>query len=77
MHFHAYTMTRGDSGEWRIALAKRLSTDAGGVGQAMGLHASAKVDLQTIVAQFQAKMSDLTRFDFGPIPSPASKTEPS
>jgi len=77
MHFHAYTLTHEESGNWRMELARRLSTDAIGVGRAMGLQISAKVELETIITQLEAKMSDQTRFDFGPITNISPKTEPS
>jgi hypothetical protein len=77
MHFHAYRLDPTISGEWRMELAKRLSTDIVGVGQALGLQVSAKVELETIVAQLESKISQKTLFDFGPIADVTPKTEPS
>lgn len=77
MHFHAYRLSRPKGTDWRMELVRRLSTDGAGVGQAMGLLVSAKVELETILTQLNAKISKRTLFDFGPILDVTPKTEPS
>ncbi|HVB79219.1 MAG TPA: hypothetical protein VNE82_04625 [Candidatus Binataceae bacterium] len=65
MHLHAYRFARTPTGDWRLELAKRLSTDAEGVGQAIGLQVTAKVELQTILTQLESKISSKTAFNVG------------
>jgi hypothetical protein len=77
MHFHAYALSEERDGNWKMELSKRFSTDANGVGKAMGLQTSAKVELETIISQLEAKMSRRTRFEFGPITDVNPTTEPS
>jgi hypothetical protein len=77
MHFHAYRLDHAKSNDWRLDLTRRLSTDVAGVGQALGLQVSAKVELETILAQLEAKVSNRTLFDFGPITDVTPKTDPS
>lgn len=64
LHLHAYALKPG-MGEFKLNLATRKSTDAEGVATALGLQASAKVELRVIVAALEAKMSDLTRLRLG------------
>lgn len=77
MHFHAYRLGQDRSVDWRLDLAKRMSTDTAGVGAALGLQVSPKVELETIIEQLQAKISKLTLFDLGPIINVTPTTEPS
>ncbi len=65
MHLHAYRFALTASGDWRLELAKRLSTDVEGVGQAIGLQVTAKVELKTILAQLESKISSRTLFKVG------------
>lgn len=59
MHFHSYQMNReGDN--WRIQLVQRFSTDTAGIARCLGLQAEAKVELDIIVKQLEAKISDGT-----------------
>lgn len=63
MHFHAYSMKKeAKSGEYRLAMASRLSTDADGISICLGLQAEARVELAQIIAALQAKISSATRF---------------
>lgn len=77
MHFHAYRLDRAEDGRWQLDMAKRLSTDAGGVSTALGLQADAKVEMETILMQLDAKISKDTVFDFGPLSDVSPKTNPS
>ncbi len=77
MHFHSYHLDHDKSGEWRLELTKRLSTDVVGVGHALGLQSGGSVELETIYTQLEARISKNTLFDFGPISDVTPKTEPS
>jgi len=62
MHFHSYQMTRQDDGAYRLMMDTRLSTDADGIAQCLGLQAEARVELEVIVKALEAKLSNLTLF---------------
>jgi hypothetical protein len=62
MHFHAYSIERQQDHSYRLALQSRLSTDAAGVAQCLGLQAEARIELDEIMAVVQAKISPITRF---------------
>jgi hypothetical protein len=80
MHIHGYDLALNGNKNWKMDLVSRLSTDAAGVSQSLGLQADAKVELATIIALLEDKISDATLFDFAhprPIaadtpPTPAS-----
>jgi hypothetical protein len=77
MHFHAYRMEHADDGRWQLDLSNRLSTDCAGVSAALGLQKDAKVEMETILMQLEAKISKTTLFDIGPLSDVSPKTEPS
>jgi hypothetical protein len=77
MHFHAYRLDKQPAGNWRLDLAERISTDAAGVGTALGLQVNAKLEMATILEQLRSKISQRTLFDFGPISNITPKTDPS
>jgi len=78
MHIHGYNLTRTKENTWRIELATRLSTDAAGVSQLLGLQANAKVELSTIISLLEDKISDATLFNFThPISDVTPTTPPS
>lgn len=62
IHLHAYSMGRASSGDFRLAMAARLSTDADGIGTCLGLQAEARIELAQIIEAFQSKISASTRF---------------
>ena len=62
MHLHAYSMRPQDTGEFKLSMSSRLSTDAAGIADCLGLQAEARVELDQIIAALQAKISPLTRF---------------
>lgn len=62
MHIHSYRMARTDTGDFRLSLAARLSTDANGIGTCLGLQAEPRVELAMIIAALQAKISPATLF---------------
>ena len=47
---------------YRITLQSRLSTDAAGIAQCLGLQAEARIELEEIMAALQAKISAATLF---------------
>lgn len=62
MHFHGYALEPQAEGAHKIQLAMRLSTDAAGISQALGLQSSARVELKAITRALEAKMSTRTLF---------------
>lgn len=62
IHLHAYSMSRASSGDFRLAMAARLSTDADGIGTCLGLQAEARIELAQIIEALQSKISASTRF---------------
>lgn len=62
LHLHSYRMARSTTGNFRVSLAARLSTDADGIASCLGLQAEARVELEQIIAALQAKISAATRF---------------
>lgn len=62
MHLHAYRMGRATSGDFRLSMVTRLSTDANGIGTCLGLQAEARIELDKIIAALQAKISPATLF---------------
>lgn len=59
MHFHSYALQSNEDA-YRIQLVERSSTDAAGISQALGLQASANVELDVILAALQKKLSRST-----------------
>lgn len=59
MHFHAYSLVPTNN-DYRLTLQSRVSTDAAGVALALGLQASARVELDVIVTALQAQISEKT-----------------
>ena len=62
LHFHSYRMARNKTGNFRLTLATRHSTDTNGIAACLGLQADARVELEQIVAVLQAKISPATVF---------------
>jgi hypothetical protein len=62
MHFHAYAMDEQADHSFRLTLQSRLSTDMVGIAKCLGLQAEARVDLEEIIRQLQAKISPATLF---------------
>ena len=69
LHVHSYQMTERD-GAFRIDLLGRVSTDAAGVAQCLGLLAETKIELETILAELERKISSKTLFSFTSAPAP-------
>jgi hypothetical protein len=63
MHIHAYNMMIDDLKGHALSLSSRLSTDSEGIAVCLGLQAEASIELHQIVAQLEAKISDVTRFE--------------
>jgi hypothetical protein len=49
MHLHAYQMGRAATGDFRLPMVARLSTDADGIGTCLGLQAEARIELDQII----------------------------
>jgi len=62
MHLHAYSMGRAETGDFKLSMMSRLSTDADGIGICLGLQAEARIELEQIIAALQAKISPATLF---------------
>lgn len=62
IHLHAYSMSRESSGDFRLDMAARLSTDADGIGTCLGLQAEARIELAQIIEALRSKISASTRF---------------
>ena len=62
MQIHAYRMNRGKSGAHSLQIASRLSTDSQGIAACLGLKADTSVELEKIVQQLEAKISQQTLF---------------
>lgn len=62
MHLHAYGMHRTQTGSFKLAMVKRLSTDADGIATCLGLQAEARVELEMIISALQSKISPATLF---------------
>ena len=56
MHIHAYDLIEDDH-RFRIQFDRRLSTDAAGVARCLGIRAEAHVELETITAELERKLS--------------------
>ena len=61
-HLHSYRMSRGESGNFRLLMDSRMSTDVSGIATCLGLQAEARVELAQIIAALQAKISSATLF---------------
>ena len=59
MHIHSYKLTELD-GDFRLDLDQRLSTDAKGVAECLGIQAETKVELEVITAELERKISPKT-----------------
>lgn len=59
MHIHSYKLTESD-GNLRIDLDSRLSTDAKGVAECLGIQAETKIELEVILSDLQRKISPKT-----------------
>ena len=60
-HIHVYHLKQQDSESlYRLELTSRLSTDADGIAQSLGLQTSHKMELEQITRLLTAKISDKT-----------------
>jgi hypothetical protein len=60
MHFHSYRLVESET-DIRIKLGERKSTDIDGIATALGLQASAHVNLDVIMQALEAKINNRTR----------------
>jgi len=68
VHFHSYRLAE-QADEFRLELDSRISTDAAGIAACLGLQAESKVELETILAEIERKISKhtLLTMDDGPV----------
>lgn len=59
MQFHSYSF-HGENDGYTLSLASRMSTDAQGVGMCLGLKAEPKMEMGSIIAQLERKLSPQT-----------------
>jgi Restriction endonuclease NotI len=74
MHIHSYKLDAA-GGEFRLQLDSRVSTDAAGVAECLGIQADTKIELETIVAELERKISAKTVLTLD-APIPPSETLP-
>lgn len=55
-HFHAYSLNNPSGLSWRIRLASRLSTNADGIAECLGLQANPHVELEQLIASLGSKI---------------------
>lgn len=60
MHIHSYSLKSDESDLYSLKLNGRYSTDEDGIAASLGLQVSAKVELEILVQQLEAKMSNKT-----------------
>jgi hypothetical protein len=65
MHIHAYSLAHEQTGNTRLELRERLSTDANGIALCLGLQAEANVELTNIISQLESKISTETLLPVG------------
>ena len=70
MHFHSYSLDR-ERDSLRLELTEQLSTDTDGISKCLGLQSEAKVELQVMIEQIEAKLSEETLMTVE-IPPPAA-----
>ncbi|MCC3298467.1 hypothetical protein LJ757_11705 [Arthrobacter sp. zg-Y453] len=62
VHLHPYGIKDPVDGHRALALGSRMSTDVVGIGEALGVQAETRVELETIVAALEKKISTDTLF---------------
>ena len=62
MHFHAYSISEQKDLCYALSLESRLSTDAEGIGECLGLQTEAKIELEQILEALEQKISAETLF---------------
>lgn len=64
MHFHSYQMKQNPT-HYELQLVERLSTDAIGVAQCLGLKKDARLELTTLIGQLESKLPKSTLLTLG------------
>jgi hypothetical protein len=75
MHIHAYAL-RPEGAALQIELVERISTDAAGVAACLGIQAETKVELETILAELERRLSPKTLLTLDSKPSPPAHQFP-
>jgi hypothetical protein len=64
MQFYAYEH-RTETDSYTLSLKERISTDAAGIATCLGLQAEARIELQVILDQIEAKLPHSTLLTVG------------
>ena len=59
-HFHTYNFVNNGTAPLKIELTNRLSTNADGIAKSLDLRSDPNLELDTIIARLEAKMSEST-----------------
>lgn len=73
LHFHAYELRR-DEATYTLTLKDRVSTDAAGIAACLDLQADARVELQALLRQIEAKLPQSQTLTIGNDPIPVPRT---
>ena len=65
MHFHSYGLAESGDELAGLELLERISTDANGIAQCLGLQSDANVELDNIVNLLESKLSEDTLLTIG------------
>lgn len=60
MHFHVYQLKEEYGNRYRLNLSERLSTDADGIAECLGLQADPRIEISTIIALLESKITKNT-----------------
>jgi hypothetical protein len=69
MQFHAYAVFKEET-RYTLRLSERLSTDTAGIAACLGLQVQAKVELQTMLDQIEAKLPRSTLLSVSGLAAP-------
>jgi len=62
VHLHAYGLKPPGTGRRALTLGSRISTDTDGIGEALGVQAETRLELEAITELLEQRMSDLTLY---------------
>ncbi|SET61819.1 Restriction endonuclease NotI [Nitrosomonas marina] len=62
MHLHAYQVDKQADKSYKLKLQSRLSTSSDGIELCLGLQTEARIELNQIISELQAKISSATLF---------------
>lgn len=62
MHIHAYRLASQPTGDHKLSMSSRISTDSEGIARCLGLQAEARVELDLVIQALELKISPNTLF---------------